>query len=301
MAGRSDVQQFNRGIKLPAPFVRHWHAYLYYSDVCKNGSREVVKAALESIVRSPRRVTVAILKRARDLIAPPLCLACRRPVASDGGLCAPCWRELRFIDKPYCSVLGTPFAYDIGPEAISADAIANPPVFDRARAAAVYTGPARDLVHRLKYSDRADLARWLGRWMVRAGRDLLTDADVILPVPLYRGRLWVRRFNQAALLAQAIGKLADVPVETSWLQRSRATDSQVGLTANQRKTNVRGAFRVCLPVDRDLKNKRIVLVDDVLTTGSTVEACARALRRAGAKRVDVLVFARVVPGQENAI
>jgi len=252
-------------------------------------------------VRRAAGFVARVFAGARDFALPPLCLACRKPVATDGGLCGDCWRGLRFIERPYCDILGIPFAYDIGPGALSAEAIATPPAFDRARAAVVYHGPARDLVHRLKYSDRTDLARWLGVWMVRAGRDLLEDADALLPVPLYRGRLWTRRFNQAALLAHAIGRSAEVQVETRWLERTRSTRSQVGLTAAQRQKNVLGAFRLDLLHRGAVKGKSVVLVDDVLTTGSTVGACARTLRRAGAKRVDVLVFARVVPGQDMAI
>ncbi len=253
---------------------------------------------------SAKRMTDFLMRASTavvDAILPPLCLSCRRPVARDGGLCPACWKELRFIDRPFCDVLGTPFAYDIGSGAVSAEAIANPPAFYRARAACVHRGPARDLVHRLKYSDRADLARWMAGWMVRAGSDLLADADVLIPVPLYRTRLWSRRFNQAALLAHAVGRRQSLRVETGWLERVRATRSQVGLNADQRERNVRGAFRIRKSVQPDLRARKIVLVDDVLTTGSTVDACARSLRRAGADRVDVLVFARVVPGQDIAI
>lgn len=260
-----------------------------------------VKQTVEKIGGSLTTGLSAMVSAVRDFALPPLCLTCRTPVASDGGLCAACWQNVRLIEKPYCNILGTPFAYDIGPGALSAEAIANPPPFDRARAAAVYNGAARDLVHGLKYSDRTDLAPWLGRWMVRAGRDLLADADVIVPVPLYRGRLWTRRFNQAALLAHAIGRLVDLPVQPGLLERSRATQSQVGLSADQRHKNVLGAFRVPRQLSGSLRDKAVVLVDDVLTTGSTAGACARALRRAGVKRVDVLVFARVVPGLDNAI
>ena len=236
-----------------------------------------------------------------DTVLPPLCLSCRRPVATDGGLCAPCWREAQQIERPYCEVLGTPFAYDLGPGAVSADAIAHPPAFDRARAAFVYKGVARSLVHRLKYQDRQDLGRWMAGFMVRAGSDLLADADIIVPVPLHFRRLWGRRFNQAAHLARWIGRDCTVPVDTRSLVRARPTRRQVGLGAKAREDNVRGAFRLADGRVGTVKDRRVLMVDDVLTTGATVDACARALRRGGARSVDVLVFARVVPGQDDTI
>jgi ComF family protein len=171
--------------------------------------------------------------------------------------------------------------------------MADPPAFSRARAVARFEdGPARTLVHRLKYSDRAELSRPIGSWMARAGADILADADLLAPVPLHALRLWRRQFNQAAALATEISRQTERPCNPAALRRIKATRSQVGLSRTQRAENVQGAFRIAeSAVVRDLN---VVLVDDVLTSGATANAASRALLRAGAKRVDVLVFARVV-------
>ena len=153
---------------------------------------------------------------------------------------------------------------------------------------------ARKLVHSFKYGDRLDLAPMMGQWMARAGRELLKDADALLPVPLHWRRLWARRFNQSAALAKAISGLAGVPVLHGALKRVRATPQQVGLSKTERADNVQGAFRVPTEEKAQVAGRRLILVDDVLTSGATVDTCARALLRAGAAHVDVLVFARVV-------
>jgi ComF family protein len=155
-------------------------------------------------------------------------------------------------------------------------------------------GPARRLVHRLKYSDRLELARPLGAWMARAGVEILAGADLIVPVPLHRLRLMSRRFNQAATLAHRISEASAVPVNTQALTRVKPTPPQVGLSRLQRAGNVQGAFRVPDEAKPNIFGMRIVLVDDVLTSGATANAASRALLRGGAKGVDVLVFARVV-------
>lgn len=233
------------------------------------------------------------LARAVDLVLPPLCAACREPVVGSGGLCAHCWGKLSFIARPYCERLGTPFAHDPGPGVLSVQAIADPPAYGRARAAVRYDEIARTLVHALKYGDRLDLAPLLGRLMGEAGRELLADADAIVPVPLHWRRLWTRRFNQAALLAKTISQCSGVPLAAGALQRARATAQQVGLTKSERARNVQAAFRVSEPGKTMIRGKRIILIDDVLTSGATVDTCARILLRGGALSVDVLVFACV--------
>src|SRR5271157_1806112 len=234
-------------------------------------------------------------KAALDALYPPPCLACRAATEAHGALCPRCWSAVRFIERPFCERLGTPFEQDLGEGLLSPQAIADPPVFARARAVARFEdGPARTLAHRLKYSDRAELARPIARWMARAGVDLLADADLLTPVPLHALRLWRRRFNQAAALAREISRAAGKPCDVGALLRVKATHSQVGLSRARRAENVQGAFRAAdgAPV----RGMNVVLVDDVLTSGATANAASRALLRAGASRVDVLVFARVVTG-----
>ena len=235
----------------------------------------------------------AAFNAALNVALPPLCPACRELVGGD-GLCASCWSKLSLIAPPYCERLGIPFAYDPGPGVLSMQAIADPPAYHRARAAVRYDEIARSLVHSLKYGDRLDLAPTAGRWMARAGRELLADADALVPVPLHWRRLWARRFNQSALLAKAIAEVGGVPVAENALRRVKPTAQQVGLSQAERASNVQGAFRVPPEGRAEVKGRRLILIDDVLTSGATADACARSLLRAGAGNVDVLVFARVV-------
>jgi len=201
---------------------------------------------------------------------------------------------MRFIEPPVCPVYGTPFAYAMGEGIVSAAALADPPPFRRARSAAVYGDVARRLVHQLKYHDRPDLAQVLAMSMRRAGRDLLTDVSLIVPVPLHYWRLWQRRFNQAAVRALRISEAVGITCDPLVLQRIKSTPKQVGLTAVQREENVRGAFRVPPEMRARIAGRSVLLVDDVYTSGATAKAATRALLRGGAADVDVLTFARVI-------
>jgi ComF family protein len=228
-----------------------------------------------------------------DIALPTLCVACREPVHGD-GVCAACWAKLSFIAPPFCPRLGIPFVYDPGPGMLSMEAIADPPAYARARAAVRYDDVARTLVHALKYQDRTDLAPALGRWMARAGRELLEEADVLVPVPLHWRRAWGRRYNQSGALARVIERQSSVAVSSQALRRVRPTQQQIGLSRSQRASNVQGAFKVMPERQSEIQGRRVVLIDDVLTSGATLDACARALLRAKAASVDALVFARVV-------
>jgi ComF family protein len=228
-----------------------------------------------------------------DVVFPPVCLSCRRALLAHDALCPKCWSKIDFIRAPLCDRLGSPLPYDTGGTMISAAAAADPPDYARARAVGHYTGALRELIHDFKFSDRHAVRAMLARLMSDAGADLLAQAEVIVPVPLSRRRLLSRRFNQAALLAKTVARTAGLPYEPLALVRTRATPPQVGLTRNERKLNVRGVFAVPDRFRPRLAGKRVVLIDDVVTTGATCGAAARALMKAGAVSVDVLALALV--------
>jgi len=252
-----------------------------------------ISGHLRGALNACRHSWKLVSRLALDIALPTLCVACREPVDGE-GVCAECWAKLSFIAPPFCPRLGIPFVYDPGPELLSMEAIANPPAYARARAAVRYDDVARTLVHALKYQDRTDLAPAMGRWMARAGRELLAEADVLVPVPLHWRRAWGRRYNQSGALARIIERQAGVRLACEALRRVRPTEQQIGLSRSQRASNVQGAFKVASDRGADIQGHRVVLVDDVLTSGATADACARALLRARAASVDVLVFARVV-------
>jgi ComF family protein len=231
---------------------------------------------------------------AADLILPPVCVVCRAPISSQGLLCAPCFCGIDFIAAPLCQRLGVPLPYDTGEPYLSVAAIAASPDYDRALAVARYSQTMRDLIQSFKYRDRHDGLRLFTTWLARAGAELLADADVLVPVPLYRSRLWSRRFNQSALLVRGLERDTGIPADCFVLRRTRRTASQVGFSAAQRKRNVAGAFKISPSGAAVIPGKSVLLIDDVITTGATVEACARVLKRAGASRVDVLALARAV-------
>ncbi|HTT97591.1 MAG TPA: ComF family protein [Rhizomicrobium sp.] len=232
---------------------------------------------------------------ALDLLYPPLCIGCRSQVAEPGSLCAACWQNIDFLDGPGCVCCGLPFDLDPGSETLCAACVADPPSFDRARAVMRYDDKSRGPILAFKHGDRLDLVPGFARWLRRAGRELLDDADVIAPVPLHRQRLWSRRYNQAAELSRGLGKMAGKLVDPVLLTRTRATPSQGAMpSAGARRRNMRGAFIVTAARQEAVAGRTILLIDDVLTTGATVDACARVLKRAGAAKVHVLALARVV-------
>jgi ComF family protein len=227
-----------------------------------------------------------------DGILPPRCLSCSAIVDEPDALCGPCWAAMTFFAPPWCAVCGLPFPHPMGDDAICADCARDRPSWDRARAVLRYDKHSRHLVLALKHADRTHLAKALGGWMRRAGAEVLDGADLVVPVPLHWTRLFARRYNQAGLLAHAIRAAGGPPVAPDWLVRRRRTPSQGRLGPTARTRNVRGAF--ALRPGRSIRGQRIVLIDDVLTTGATVEECARILRRGGAEFVGVLTLARAL-------
>jgi len=252
-------------------------------------------------MRASRRVLrwgVAVV----DTLLPPRCLGCGRTIDANGALCATCWQAISFLGPPCCARCGLPFAYDMGAEAVCAACAAASPAFDRARAVLRYDDASRRLILALKHGDKLHGVPALGGWLARAGADLLAEADVIAPVPLHWTRLFARRYNQSAVLAYGVAKawrrglpLGAKPgfrVVPDLLVRRRRTPSQGRLGRLARARNVAGVF--ALRHKESVRGRRIVLIDDVLTSGATVEECARVLRRAGAARVDVLTLARAI-------
>lgn len=224
---------------------------------------------------------------------PPVCAGCAGAVGLANALCPSCWTGLAFIERPFCEILCLPFPHDEGPGALSPLAIAENPPFARLRAAVIHRDLGAKLVSLLKYSDRSDLAGLMAAWMLRAGGELLADVDVVVPVPLHRTRLMRRRFNQSADLARRVAAGAKLPYRPLALARVKATRPQVGLGGAARRRNLQGAFAVNERGKREIEGRRVLLVDDVYTTGTTVSAAARALKRAGAREVEVLTFSRV--------
>ncbi len=234
-----------------------------------------------------------LANRLSDFFLPPLCAGCGSQISGHENLCATCWQDIDFISRPFCDVLGIPLPFDPGGRTVSAAAMAHEPTYDRARAVARYSGTIRQLIHALKYSDRQTGWRLYGRWMKSAAGDLLAETDFLIPIPLNRRRLWSRRFNQAALLADALSVETGLRTEPLALVRNRPTRSQVGLSPAQRRRNVSGAFSLAKRKRSSVKGANILLVDDVITTGATAEACARKLKKEGALRVDIIALAMV--------
>lgn len=248
---------------------------------------------------APAAATRALIERAAraalDFLLPPRCPSCAAPVVTHGTFCAACFGQLNFITAPFCGGCGLPFPSEAqaGRARLCAGCAATPHAWNQARASLLYDDAARRLILPLKHADRQDIAPILAQGMARAGRSMLEQADMLVPVPLHRTRLLRRGFNQAALLAQSLSRQTGLPSAPDTLRRVRRTPTLGPLSAMARAEAVHNAFMLRAGRHAGLRGKRVVLVDDVMTSGATANACAATLRAAGAASVDVLVAARV--------
>ena len=198
---------------------------------------------------------------ALDALLPPQCPGCGGLVETGGVLCAPCWRRVDFLASPQCHACGLPFEFDIGDGALCGACARESPPFERARAVMVYGEVSRKVVLAFKHADRTDTAPGLGRWLVRAGAELIADADMVAPVALHWTRLFARRYNQAALLAHVVGGETGLEVVPDLLIRRRRTPPQVRMSPARRRRNVRGAFKVNPARRAGLQGRRVLLID----------------------------------------
>lgn len=234
-----------------------------------------------------------------DSVLPPRCPFSGKIVDSQGAVDPESWSQLSFITSPNCTLCGFPFEFAIPAsaapdQALCPSCLAHPPAFARARSALVYNDASRELVLGFKHGDQTHTVVTMVPWLRTAGADLWKEADLVVPVPLHPWRLLRRRYNQAALIGHAIAKDRKIPFLADALVRKRSTPTQGHLNAGERKKNVRKAFTVLSKRVPFIKDKTIILVDDVFTTGATVEECSKALVAAGAKQVFILTLARVV-------
>lgn len=230
-----------------------------------------------------------------DLMYPPQCLACTEPTETASALCATCWSDASFIAGPVCDTCGQPVlnALSRTQKLICDDCMRTPPAWERGRAAMLYDGAGKRMILGLKHGDRQDLVLPLSKWMCRSGIPLLSRAELIVPVPLHWLRLAKRQFNQAATLAKAISRETGVPMCPDALTRARATESQGKMDRTARHENLAGAFCETKARRGRMDGKHVLLIDDVMTSGATLSACAEVCRASGARGVDTLVAARV--------
>jgi ComF family protein len=238
------------------------------------------------------------LRAAIDFALPPRCPACGLIVGADGSFCTECWSKLHFLGGPGCAACGMPFETDQGPDVRCGACLAEPPAHDGVRAAVAYGEVARILALKLKYGRRVGLARVIGGHVARrAGEE--RDA-LIVPVPLHRWRIWRRSFNQSALIGAEIARRLGLELRTDLIERRKATPMLGGLGRTARARTLRGAFAVPSEKKAVLQGRTVLLIDDVYTSGATANGCARVLKRAGAARVVVMCWARVLPGHVDA-
>lgn len=236
-----------------------------------------------------------LLPTLTNTLFPPRCAICDSPTDHAPSLCATCFSNIHLISEPYCHCCGSNFTYDIGHAELCISCLTEAPLFDRARAALNYDEHSRKLITRVKFSDRSDLVALGAMLMSQAGTELLANTDIIIPVPLHWHRLLSRKYNQSQLFAQALARMHSIRCIPHGLQRTRATAPQMMLDWHERQHNVKDAFRVRPSLAATLKGKRILLIDDVFTTGATIHACTKALKKAQVNTVFVLTLARRMP------
>jgi ComF family protein len=236
---------------------------------------------------------IDLCRSAIDVLLPPRCLATGEIVDAPGMVSPEIWPQLQFIEDPFCKTCGIPFPFEIANDAICASCMEREPVFDATRSAVIYNEASRKMILAFKYGDRLHAVKTFAPWMMRAGQSLINQADYIVPVPLHNRRLRERRFNQSALLAQEIARNSSKSYIPDLLQRTRHTIPQQGLNYKERGKNVHGAFEVNKNHLPSIGGKTILLIDDVYTSGATLNECARVMKKAKATSVNVLTIARV--------
>jgi len=234
----------------------------------------------------------AALRPLLDFALPPRCPGCGAIVAAPHRFCLGCWSQLTFLGEPCCARCALPFDHEAGEAAECGACLAAPPAFERMRAAVAYGDIPRRVALKLKYGGRPGVAETVARFVAR---HLDAPADALLaPVPLHRWRIWRRGYNQAGLIASALARRAGLEARLDLIERIKATPPLKGMSPKERREAVRGAFRIAPRRKPELKGRTVVLVDDVYTSGATADGCARILKRAGAARVELLCWARVV-------
>lgn len=233
-------------------------------------------------------------KHILDIIYPPRCISCGSGVHENGNICSICWGDINFISDPQCHICGFPFDFQAGEKALCGGCMKDKPYFAKARAVFIYDDASSHMVTSFKYSDRIESRAFYARWMGRVGAQMLQEADYIVPVPLHYRKLLLRKYNQAALLAIELKKSFGTKMLVNGLVRRKYTISQAGFNRRLRFKNISGVFKINPKFIADIKDKNILLVDDVITTGATANECAKILLKAGAARVEVLTLAKTL-------
>lgn len=248
-----------------------------------------------AVMHNLKNTVVNAVEKAVDTVLPPRCPVSGDMVDMHGMISAETWKGLEFVSAPFCEKCGIPFDFDVQAEGnICVKCLEKPPAFDTARSALIYNDTSRGMILGFKHGDKIHAAKSFVPWLKRSGQEMIDQADFIIPVPLHRFRLLRRRYNQAAIMGYELSKETGITHAPLALRRIRATASQGHLKTDERAKNVRKAFALRDGYEEKMKDKNIILIDDVYTTGATVSECTKILKRAGAGRVDVLTLARVV-------